>query len=73
MPTGSRRNTKNLTAAKMPPKVTKRTAERTAEPCPIQSGTIEERGRRSRARFNRTQKKKVNNGFFISQKLPKIK
>jgi len=39
MPTGSRRNTKNLTAAKMPPKETKRTAE----PCPIQSGAIEER------------------------------
>ena len=34
MPTGSRRNTKNLTAAKMPPKETKRMAERTAEPCP---------------------------------------
>ena len=42
MPTGSRRNTKNLTAAKMPPKGTKRTAERTAKPCPIQSGAIEE-------------------------------
>jgi len=27
MPTGSRRNTKNLTAAKMPPKGTKRMAE----------------------------------------------
>ena len=47
MPTGSRRNTKNLTAAKMPPKGTKRTAE----PCPIQSGAKEERRGRSRSQI----------------------
>ena len=83
MPTGSRRNTKNLTAAKMPPKGTKRTAE----PCPIQSGAKEERGRqnggertaeRGREDGEAVSKSdldainKVNNGFFISQKLPKI-
>ena len=57
MPTGSRRNTKNLTAAKMPPKGTKRTAE----PCPIQSGAKEERGGRSRVqiRFGRNKQRKI--------------